>query len=371
MVSAKTNYKSTNWDLKGFRQPILTIKSNSFFRESIVFRIVNIEIFDEILLELDNDRNNDIGSIGDGFIGYFEFPRVGNINTSFEFIGEKDRVSNSYKIRVEEDRSFKSFKFLLAQYLFLSTPDADLETLRKTGLELKSIRDLISYGYAKNKEDLLEVSKLRSRTYGATTKVNSDTKFVDDYDPKSKVIMVRHHNCLIASVRIFYPRTESDKLEHQHYEILFPKTFPSNTEIAEMMRLCTHERYRRSDLLLGILEFAAVDILKQNRNYVLGCAEKKLVPLYLKLGFRDIKIRYLNNLLNNVEHHILLMDISAIGKGKMNPISWNMIWGKTAQFAQKNGTLKLKGFSKLRVQFYHAINPITGWIYHKVLNKKY
>lgn len=358
-----TTLLTNKWQLTDVQSPLLTVQSTTFFRQEICFQVIAIngnsmEVYtNQAISELTLKKD---------YSGYFEFPRVGTIVRPIQFILQKASDFSTFTIKVSTNQSFKD---LLATYLFRFLPNANLEILKQQGLKLKSIRNLVDYGFVENKTDMAEVAELRRMTYGKTDKVNAQTKFTDAFDEKSKILIVRHHQRIIASVRIFYPTSKNEPLEHQQYDIDFPSNFPTNTEIAEMMRLCTHEAYRKSDLLLGILEFAAIDILQENRKYVLGCAEKKLLPLYLKLGFRNTRITYPNSSLNNMLHHVILMDIEAIGKAKMNPIAWNMIWGETAQFAQEQDLLNLNRWFTCKVNFYHLIRPVTNWIYRHFVKR--
>lgn len=352
------------WTLGGIRQPLLIIQSTAFFRQQICFRVVAINVD---CLEVVSEQLLPKLSFTENYTARLEFPLVGQIKVPIQFVSQIAPDFSRFTIKIIESSVSKKFKEYLAEYLFRFVPAADLESLRTQGLKLKSIRNLVNYGFVETSEDLAEVGVLRQMTYGKTAKVNKETQFTDAFDHKSKILVVRHHQRMIASVRIYYPKAKNEQLEHQQYAIDFPESFPQNTDIAEMMRLCTHENYRKSDLLLGILEFAAIDILQQGRTYVLGCAEKKLLPLYRNLGFKDTKITYPNPTLNNIPHHVILMDIEAIGQGKMNPIQWNLIWGETAKFGQQKHLISLSGLAALRVTFYHRIKPFTKWVYTNFL----
>ena len=351
------------WQLNGVRKPLLTIQSITFFRQKNCFQVIAI---DGNSMEVYTDQTIPEIAFKEDYLGYFEFPKVGTISVPLQFIQQKTVDFSTFTIKVAINHLFKT---LLATYLFRFLPNANLETLRQQGLNLKSIRNLVDYGFVENETDLVEVAELRRMTYGKTDKVNAQTKYTDAFDQKSKILIIRHHQQIIASVRIFYPTSRNERLEHQQYAIDFPSNFPVNTEIAELMRLCTHEAYRKSDLLLGILEFAAVDILREGRKYVLGCAEKKLLPLYLKLGFRDTNIIYQNTDLNNIKHHVILMDVQAVTNGKMNPINWNMIWGAMAKFAEQQGLIELRGLAKWRVRFYHKLRPFVEWVVRRFWKK--
>ena len=72
-----------------------------------------------------------------------------------------------------------------------------------------------------------------------TEKINDSSSFFSPFDKHSKVIIAKHHGRVIASCRLFFPETDKTQIEHQQYDISFPKDFPTNSSIVEMMRLCT------------------------------------------------------------------------------------------------------------------------------------
>ena len=105
---------------------------------------------------------------------------------------------------------------------------------------------------------------------------------------------------------------------------------------------------------------------------MLGCAERKLLPLYDKLGFKNTKIYYQNTDLNNIEHAVILLDVEKVKKGKMNPISWNVVWGEAVQFGQKRQLITNNGWAACRVALWNWIRPYTNRLYGLLLkrNKK-
>ncbi len=255
-------------------------------------------------------------------------------------------------------RPSKYFLGMIAQYIFQFGSANSLKELREAGLDIEQTAKGVEYKYIRTKDEYEEVLELRKLAYGAAGKLASEKDVSDIYDSRSRIIVGVYKGKIVASTRLIFNETE-DQMEHEQFLNLTGR-IPNKSEICEITRVCTHPDFRGSDLLAGLLKFVGLTVAQSGRRYILGCATDSLLPMYLKIGFRDLKIKFTHKSLNDIEHTLFLCDINdvAVGKG-VGPIAWNLLWADVVSYVAENQILKFDPASNFRIGIYRAFSPIA------------
>src|SRR5690606_25180437 len=117
-----------------------------------------------------------------------------------------------------------------------------LKELREAGFRVKSSSRAFNFGYAKSEDEYQQVLELRRVAYVHASKVSSDTSaksMSDEFDSRSRILVVTYRSRVIGSTRLMFPQSESDTLKHEEYTTL-PKTLPPKNLLVESSKTCTH-----------------------------------------------------------------------------------------------------------------------------------
>lgn len=216
----------------------------------------------------------------------------------------------------------------VGQYLLQFGPGATPEQLRAEGLPVRSTSRAFDFGNAQDEGDYREVLALRKLAYVQAGKVSPDApeaEMGDDFDRQSRIVTARYRGRLVGSIRVMFPRSESDRLKHEDYCEL-PASLPPRTEIVEMSKACTHPEFRGSDLFYSIIKHGALAAIQSRRKYILMSCTDQLYPIYKKLGFDDLGVSYVHAKMG-LRHYVMLGEVAAMVAGRMNPIMWNVAIG--------------------------------------------
>jgi predicted GNAT family N-acyltransferase len=225
-------------------------------------------------------------------------------------------------------------------------------------LRVSQISHGIEYKYVRTREEYNQVLELRRLAYGSVGKLTSDTAVADKFDTRSRIIIGVYKGAVVASTRLIFNEIE-DKMEHEQF-VTFDSRVPSKDQICEITRVCTHPDFRGADLLIGLVKFVSLTVAQSGRRYVLGCATDTLLPMYTKMGFRSLNIKYSHEALNNIQHTIFMCDITevAVGKG-INPIAWNILWADVVEYISQNQIMRFDPASNVRIGIYNFFKPIA------------
>lgn len=249
----------------------------------------------------------------------------------------------------------------IGQYVLQFGPGATPEQLRAEGLAVRSTSRAFDFGYVRGEDDYREVLALRRLAYLHAAKISpdaSDEAMGDGFDRQSRIVTARYRGRLVGTIRVMFPRSESDRLKHEDYCEL-PASLPPRTEIVEMSKACTHPEFRGSDLFYSIIKHGALAAIQSRRRYILMSCTDQLYPIYKKLGFKDLGISYVHASMG-LEHHLMLGEIAAMVAGRMSPIMWNIALGPEMwNFANRCGVVRHSAWRNLRVRLLPLFKPFV------------
>lgn len=254
----------------------------------------------------------------------------------------------------------------IAQYVIQFAHDATLADLKSDGLVPDSISKAVTYTFARTAEELREVSLLRAETYSHAGK-HYQPELSDEYDGRARVIIGYYKGKIIASCRVFFPQA-NEMFEQEEYAVI-PASLGRKDQIAEVMRVCTHPDFRRSDLLLSLFKFIAITCIQAGRPIILGCAEPHLLKIYTSIGFEDTGIEYIHEGLANTKHKVISGDAREGVQGRgVNPLIWNVIWKDTEKYLSQGQVLRTTPQATIRLSLYKLLSPL-GKLMQSRMNK--
>jgi len=249
----------------------------------------------------------------------------------------------------------------IGQYLLQFGPGATPEQLRAEGLRVRSTSRAFDFGSVADEDDYREVLALRRLAYVHAEKVSpdaADEEMGDAFDPQSRIITARYRGKMVGSIRVMFPRSESDRLKHEDYCEL-PASLPPRTEIVEMSKACTHPEFRGSDLFYSIIKHGGLVAIQSRRKYILMSCTDQLYPIYKKLGFKDLGVSYVHAKMG-LRHYVMLGEVAAMVAGRMNPIMWNVAIGPELwAFANLCGVVPHNPWRNARVRILRAFKPLV------------
>ena len=250
---------------------------------------------------------------------------------------------------------------MIAQYIFQFGPIPTLKLLKEDGLRPLDAPRAIEFKYVRTEDEFQKVLELRHLAYGSENKVSDGTILTDIFDARSRIIIAVSHGEVIASVRLIFSDSD-DKMEHDQF-VELPPNLPPKEEICEITRVCTHPDFRGASILLALFNFVAITTVQTDRKYILGCATKPLLPMYLRMGFQDTGLTYRHVDLNNEEHTVFIAEVKAgLAGHHVNPIIWNLVWKDVVQYLELNEVSEFSRLDKIRILIYKLFSPAAHLI---------
>lgn len=259
------------------------------------------------------------------------------------------------------DRTDRRLRSQMA-HVALSLGGAPPRQLGEAGLPPSSVLRAVAFGLARSPEEYRSVLALRKHAYAGAGKVPAhapDEAMGDELDRRARILVAWHHGHAVASLRIMV-HGEHDRWEHEEY---FPWSdlLPPKRETVEITRVCTHADFRRSDLLLGLLQHCGAEVARMGRRWLLGSATPKLVPLYGRVGCRPVPILYRHLALGGEEHQVFVGDVPGTLAGRtLSALEWTVVWGEVYRRLRSEAVLPSPGLvTSLRLGTLLALRPLA------------
>jgi hypothetical protein len=292
------------------------------------------------------------------------FPLVAQMHLEIEVKNvsvANDRGKDVLSVGVEFPSIKEADLSVIAQYLIQFGDTQSLEVLRSEGLIPVSMGKAVDYSFVRTKEEYDEVLQLRWEAYGDAGKIRADISqadMADPYDANSRIVIGKYKGRIVVSARLYFPQY-GDVLEQEEF-VTWPPSFGRRDECMEIMRICTHTDFRRSDLLFSFFRFVAITAMQAKRYKVVGCATDALLPLYTKIGFKSTGLTYNLPLMNDLRHTVIMGDAKRGLVGlDVGPLAWNVVWRETVPYLVENGYLAIDAPSQLRLMIYRAFGPLA------------
>lgn len=199
------------------------------------------------------------------------------------------------------------------------------------------------------------VVRLRTIAYARAGKIDPEQNAAmrDAFDAHAKILAGWHGSRPVASLRIMH-HDQGDTWEHDRYVDLDHPALPTRSATAEITRVCVDRDWAGTDLSLELFRYAALEVLRSGRRYILGSATRAALRLYTRMGCEATELSFRFAELGGSVHHIFFADLVARLGGHGLPWKvWSTIWSDAHAVALAEGLLP-------RPTFMHAAR-LTSW----------
>lgn len=232
--------------------------------------------------------------------------------------------------------------------------------LMKQGFYVHSVTDAIDYGVVNDEKTYQEVLELRAQAFRGVTGLGvtcDASEMADDYDDRSRILVCRYRNKVIATARLCF-HGPSDRLEEEDY-IDLPFGFPSREQVVEASRVATDPDFRGNDLFLNILRYIMLTTLQSGRRWIVMSTYTKLAPVYKRVSFRELGVLRPHPKFPGAKLHLMLGDCQAVLEGRIgNPLLWNTLVPDIQKLIALNENVKLSWVARKRLAFYQMLTPV-------------
>ncbi|HET6439431.1 MAG TPA: GNAT family N-acyltransferase [Anaeromyxobacter sp.] len=250
----------------------------------------------------------------------------------------------------------------MGQYLLQFGSGITVQDLCAQGFRIPSSSRALDFCSIRTPEEYREVLRLRRLAYVHARKLGEETKDLDtgdSFDARSRILVAKHRGRVVGSIRLMFPESEGDRLNHEQF-LELPRGLPPRREMVELFKACTHPGYRGSDLFYVLIRQAALIILQAGRRYALMSATDALAPVYARFGFRRVGTAYQHPTMR-LRHHLMMVDVPRVAAGVgINPLSWNLagayeVW----TFARRCGAIRAGRRDVARVWAFRLLAPLA------------
>ncbi len=275
---------------------------------------------------------------------------------------ENDPDQPSLLVGASLDSPTKADLQALGQYLVQFGEGVRIDELRGQGLVPKSVASVVEFSFVRTTEEYDQVLALRHLAYRHAGKVDAELTPADMgeiYDTRSRIVIGKYHGKVIASAGLVFNEYH-DRMEIEE-SVEWPKELPRRDEMVEVIRNCTHPGYRGSDVLMAMFRFIAITMLQAGRRYAVIGSTTDLVPLYTRIGMKDVNLDYYHRKLGSSLHKVMLGDIPRTMTGtSIGPVFWNAIWSETTSYMLSTDLIKVTAVDVARMRFYRLFKPVAS-----------
>jgi hypothetical protein len=166
-------------------------------------------------------------------------------------------------------------------------------------------------------EDYLQIIMLRHRSYISEGKAHADALpqvFSDSFDTRATLGMMTMGGNVIGSVRVTI-HNDADPTWYGRY-ITDPSILPPQQAYTEASRLCVSPEHQGTKISFPLAASMIHAGIVTGRRYMIGGADDIRVGIWKKCGASEVGLQYTNAQLGNITHHLLIMDLDDVKRGK-------------------------------------------------------
>lgn len=274
--------------------------------------------------------------------GVLQFPGLGQETITLELCWirpSSESAEQEFCLGAKIIEAVPNYYSCVGQYLFQYVNEIGATEIRRAGLLIPSVSSGVIYEFAQSSEAYREALQLREETYRWTQLSPVALKLEevgDAHDARANILIARHQGKCVGCLRIIFP-SPNDQLEQAEH-VTIPTSFPPQTDIAEVTRICVDLHYRKGDLILGLMKQVLLTVLQNNRSWIVGCSEDQLLPYYESLGAKVTNLKYQRELAG-VTHDltiILLNVVDYLNQVNVSQAAWNLLAPDVIAFANRN-----------------------------------
>ena len=187
-------------------------------------------------------------------------------------------------------------------------------------------------------DELMLIVHLRTLAYRHDGKHDAPGAFTDEFDERAVHLWAFFRGRPVAALRLMLP-SNGDPSEHQRL-IQWPAEFPATGDLADISRVCVHPNFRRCRILEALFQRAAAEVLQCGRQWLVGSASEKLLPMYRRIGCIPTHIKWDDpQFFGGIVHTVFLCNVRSALLGRANPLVWLFLWRNVARALIQDGGL--------------------------------
>jgi class 3 adenylate cyclase len=253
---------------------------------------------------------------------------------------ESDDASIDYGASIKS--SSKQFLDIAGKYLstLTSLAKADrIESFANENLLNKNLSDHLTLRIVDNQTDYDKVLKLRFEAYKRAGKVRTSDSYKDmGSGLKSEGFLLAAFlgGQLVASCEF---RVGKHHVLNLNKKINIKNIKEINSDnISEVNKLVVHPKAKGTDIILGIFQKIHAIATLHGAPDGLILSEKKLIPLYERLGFKPLNYQIEHPTIEGIDLQLMLIKGEAYSSSKgMNPYAWSVAFELSHHFFNKIG----------------------------------
>ena len=353
--------KEVRWHCSSQYYPTGVASNPSKYNDFVYFRVQDVSRSGMRLLT--SMRNKFIARemILDSIVS---FPMVSQVTLKLK-VGNVSITTDEGKDYLSVGAAFVNLtesKFhVISQYLAQFGDESVVRSMKDTGIVTPALSRGLEFSFVRSATDYREVLELRRVAYAAQGKIapgTSSDEMSDIFDSRSRIVVCKLRGQIVASARLTF-HEQNDLMEHEEY-MASSSELPRRDESVEVTRACTHPDYRGARLFFPLLGFIVMTALQADRNWVITSSTSDLVDLYERIGMVRLKETYMNPMLNNATHYLLVGSAKDAVLGRsVGPIVWNLVWKRPSEFAIRSLELPVDPVSRVRLLLYRLVAPLV------------
>lgn len=271
----------------------------------------------------------------------------------------------SYQLRCRWIKPTDAFKEALAEFILIAKPGVSISEMKKMGWPVTHMQRAIRFRYVSSEKDMRAVLDLRlsaAQYEGRWAGMRDSSVMLDGFDPYGRQIMCIVGSKVVAAARLIFNEGKRSRSEHASYGAKIPPWLWKEGFL-EASQLCTHPDYRGADVFHFLLQHLTRITAISEAKHLLFHSSEALIPVYQRLGAKNLKIRVDIPSIPGAPLHLLSFDCQsgAMALGG-SPLSYNVAFKKMTEFTAQQGLLTIAPHHELYRRTIGMIEPIAQHI---------
>jgi len=257
----------------------------------------------------------------------FLLPNIGELFADVHIINIDQTSADRNLLHVAFVQPSPRFLGGVTEYLMISNNHLTLRTLKKDGFFSDFNENAFFVTYCSSQQDWADILNLRLKAYqsvGKFTDKKSADEMQDRFDAYGRHIVCKVGSTIVGAFRIIFVDKDKTRSEHIALNIPLPDWL-FNFSFVEVSRLCIDKEFRHSDALTILLRRCFEIAAQTQTHYVLANCNSDMWPLYKKVGFKKLGVRF--EAFGRKDCEMITADVHRILNGKdATFMAWNVFF---------------------------------------------
>ncbi len=305
----------------------------------------------------------------------FLFPTDGQAGVKARILNtKKDADPNRLQVEILYLQPNLEFNSAMSRHLLIAAEGASLGELRRQGFVLGSNESAYSVSYCQGSREWEDVLALRLKSYQGAGKFlekkNAD-EMVDTFDTFSRQIVCKLGSRIVGAIRVVFVNREKLRSEHIQLGIKVPDWL-FESDFIEISRACTDNEFRGGDVLTLLFRKGFQICIQSNNRYILANCNNDLWPLYKKIGFQKLGVKFES--FGRKDCELIYIDAHRLLHGTVrNQVAWHVFFHPAAKkFLETNPDMNFtdKFVAKAMSKFHNMVQaPLKKYMDKKTFSK--